>query len=155
MLQWDASILQHANPQQGKAASWILQREQCWGLCTHHAPEHDSRHVSSCGHCGIAPVAFCNVTVPHSACSIHRQGPMARTTFQSVTHASAELEPVFTTSPNRSAPSCFLDTPRHACNAAHRLQERTVAESYKQVGARTGNATSAHARGQSGWSIGD
>jgi hypothetical protein len=38
--------------------------------------------------------------------------------FHSVTHASAEPDPVFTTSPNLSAPSCFLVTPRHACTGA-------------------------------------
>ena len=37
------------------------------------------------------------------------------TWFHSVTAASAVEDPVLTTSPNLSAPSCFLLAPRHAC----------------------------------------
>ena len=42
-------------------------------------------------------------------------GTTPGTWFHSVTAASAVDDPVFTTSPNLSAPSCFLVAPRHAC----------------------------------------
>lgn len=85
------------------------------GSCAHPAVVRDTR-------CVVTP----HRSIPWFAVSLataqqKEAWTRGRAVFHSVTDASAEFEPVFTTSPNLSAPSCFRVTPRHACAGGSRF----------------------------------